>query len=495
MAVDVVSDFLRQQILIERAIVTYRSLSRSLDLHINDAKNALMTFRGLHTDDIPAMRTTYLVSGTVTPFQTIATKKFGEESKDAANAMDEALVPRFRMTVVEEQALDAVLGGFQEVSSIHVYSLSATRVVDPTILTEPTNSIREKDNIHTSTRGASFGRVISAEIKVGKPSKIKKAATSNPDPAATHQEPKAKAESLKKSNSLQTLLESNDGEVGARASAGQGVSGQHQQASPPVTSSAEARRASFFAPRTQIKTKNDQAPKVEHAEFTEHAKELKSVASREGSKPVRLQKRVVLSDEEPDEQPKRPGKKRKSIADEDTADERSLKAMMDIDDETVSRASGNATGGVPPKKSEEATHNQEAQETDEDAKPIEQDHSQGQYIDKKPRKPRKQAAKHKDTPVDSKGRKKRKVTKSRKEKDRKGRTITVDYSSWESTSEDEGPPGPPATIDQTSKSQSEKDQSGKLNDNISSTSAQAKSQAKGSTKSSDLRGFFTPKAG
>jgi hypothetical protein len=55
----------------------------------------------------------------------------------------------------------------------------------------------------------------------------------------------------------------------------------------------------------------------------------------EAPKPTRLQKRTVLSDEEPDEQPKRLGKKRKSIADEDTAEERSLKAMMDIDDGTA----------------------------------------------------------------------------------------------------------------------------------------------------------------
>jgi hypothetical protein len=52
----------------------------------------------------------------------------------------------------------------------------------------------------------------------------------------------------------------------------------------------------------------------------------------------------------------------------------------------------------------------------------EEEFSQGRFIDKKPRKARKVKTKEKDIPTDSKGRKKRKVTKSRKEKDKKGRT-------------------------------------------------------------------------
>jgi len=69
------------------------------------SRSALMTFRDLHIGNIPTMRATYLVSGIVPPFQTITTGKFGEEPKDT-NAMDEVLVPRFRMTVVEEHALN-----------------------------------------------------------------------------------------------------------------------------------------------------------------------------------------------------------------------------------------------------------------------------------------------------------------------------------------------------------------------------------------------------
>ena len=52
----------------------------------------------------------------------------------------------------------------------------------------------------------------------------------------------------------------------------------------------------------------------------------------------------------------------------------------------------------------------------------EEEYTKGQFIDKKPRKGRKQKTKEKDIPIDSSGRKKRKVTKTRKEKDRKGRT-------------------------------------------------------------------------
>jgi hypothetical protein len=66
---------------------------------------------------------------------------------------------------------------------------------------------------------------------------------------------------------------------------------------------------------------------------------------------------------------------------------------------------------------------EEEEEEEDIAQNIEEEqHTKGQYIDKKPRKQRKQNPKQKDIPVDCKGRRKRKVTKSRKEKDKKGRT-------------------------------------------------------------------------
>jgi hypothetical protein len=54
---------------------------------------------------------------------------------------------------------------------------------------------------------------------------------------------------------------------------------------------------------------------------------------------IRLQKRTVLSDEEEEEIPKARTKKRKSITWEETREEKSLRAMMDVDDSMVLRDS------------------------------------------------------------------------------------------------------------------------------------------------------------
>jgi len=210
--------------------------------------------------------------------------------------------------------------------------------------------------------------------------------------------------------------------------------------------------------------------------------------NQEKAKSIRVQKRTVLSDEEADE-PKRLGKKRKSVVDDE--DERSLKAMMDIDDESVSRASGVGVDHEPPPRAEKVIDYKEEEETDEPSPSLDaENRSQGQFIDKKPRKPRKSAVKDKDVPLDSKGRKKRKVTKSRKEKDRKGRTITVDYSSWESASEDESVPG---TSDRDSNPQNGNDHKAKSKPRASPTATQPKPVAKSSSKAGDLRGFFSSK--
>src|ERR1700749_615055 len=54
---------------------------------------------------------------------------------------------------------------------------------------------------------------------------------------------------------------------------------------------------------------------------------------------IRLQKRTVLSDEEEEEIPKARTKKRKSVTGEETREEKSLRAMMDVDDSMILRDS------------------------------------------------------------------------------------------------------------------------------------------------------------
>jgi hypothetical protein len=52
------------------------------------------------------MRATFLVSGTIASVPALRTKGIGNWANPTKDTMDEVLIPRFRMSVVEEQELE-----------------------------------------------------------------------------------------------------------------------------------------------------------------------------------------------------------------------------------------------------------------------------------------------------------------------------------------------------------------------------------------------------
>lgn len=152
---------------------------------------------------------------------------------------------------------------------------------------------------------------------------------------------------------------------------------------------------------------------------------------------ARVKRGIVMSDDEDEEVPK---KSHKKIARSTSDSERSLAAMMDIDDDQVVRAS-RLSSHRPDDVLDDT--GDEVDQTDVDALisslgEEEEEEEEDEDEDVKPQAKKRKS--RKVVPVGRNGLKKRRVLKSRTTTDAKGYMQTEDYSSYESVSEEEAVP-------------------------------------------------------
>ncbi|KAK1755949.1 hypothetical protein QBC47DRAFT_323046 [Echria macrotheca] len=132
--------FLADSIIAEDKVVTYRLLSRSLKVHVNTAKQMLYEFHKYQNDRRPgAVFATYLVYGV----KNHADQQNGTDgdvemtsSMPETRSVDE-LIPTFTLSLVPEDRLKDVLSQYDEVSSIHVYSVGPGPIKDLALLADP----------------------------------------------------------------------------------------------------------------------------------------------------------------------------------------------------------------------------------------------------------------------------------------------------------------------------------------------------------------------
>ncbi|KAK8060952.1 hypothetical protein PG996_010882 [Apiospora saccharicola] len=129
-------NFLAQEILTEDKTVTYRLLSRTLKVHVNLAKQMLYEFHKTQNDRNPgSLMATYLVYGT---------RKSDEqdddvEMTDSVSDKDETFsepVPTKTLQLIREETLQETLQEYEEVTSIHVYSLAPHPMKDLQFLSD-----------------------------------------------------------------------------------------------------------------------------------------------------------------------------------------------------------------------------------------------------------------------------------------------------------------------------------------------------------------------
>ncbi|KAI0127164.1 DNA polymerase subunit Cdc27 [Xylariales sp. AK1849] len=143
--------FLAQQILTEDKLVTYRLLSRALKVHVNTAKEMLFEFHKWQNDKRPGtLHATYLVYGTP--------KKAEEQDGDVemTDSMSESGLPfsdeapTHTLTLVQEEQLHEVLQQYEEVTSIHVYSLAPHPLKDLQLLADTARSVNNMSVVDES---------------------------------------------------------------------------------------------------------------------------------------------------------------------------------------------------------------------------------------------------------------------------------------------------------------------------------------------------------
>ncbi|KAI6084874.1 DNA polymerase subunit Cdc27 [Hypoxylon rubiginosum] len=207
--------YLARSILTEDQVITYRALSRALNAHTNAAKEMLYDFHKSQNEKRPGtLYATYLVYGT----RKKVVKAVKAEEQDGDVEMTDSHpethlpfsdeVPTYTLSLISEAQLEEALAGYDEVTSIHVYSLGPHPVKDIQLLIEPARQVMDMSTAGTVPAASKvFGSIMSPDVHIrvrpghsSKPvastpkaelkSEVKQEAKQEDKPVAVKEEPK-----------------------------------------------------------------------------------------------------------------------------------------------------------------------------------------------------------------------------------------------------------------------------------------------------------------
>ncbi|KAJ9418416.1 DNA polymerase [Fusarium oxysporum] len=135
--------FLADRLLSEEQPITYRVLSRALDVHVNTAKEMLYDFHSYqNAQKANSVHATYLIYGTKTPEK----DESDGDVEMSGSSPEEPLsdeVPTSTLTLAREEELNDILAAYEQVVSIHVYSLSPHPQKDLSLLSDVASQLSE----------------------------------------------------------------------------------------------------------------------------------------------------------------------------------------------------------------------------------------------------------------------------------------------------------------------------------------------------------------
>ncbi|GLB41826.1 putative DNA polymerase subunit Cdc27 [Lyophyllum shimeji] len=553
MSSQAVADYLTKQIFIEKNIVTYRSLSRELRLHVNTAKNELAIYHDNAPYHSQTSAATYLLCGEAAPpaepEDVNMDFDFGADmGGEYENDGDE--VPQKKVLLVNERDLDTAKLHFRRLDSIHIYSLAPSPLIDAGLICTPTEKVREADRGKDAKEMVKIvGKIVSSDVKivqqtkkatkpsrqpVAGPSRLKPGAadvaatsrTKDQDkvtPAAvtepvreqaksTAEKPKEKPKSTGKLDFSKAKPKDKQPEAAAEASKEKPKEKEKEKAKELSASTPEPKgknaKDKLEPPKRGIKRKSALPTSDSEGDASSSAAASKS-PSRPPSRArdnVRVQNRTVLSDDE-DNAPQPARKPRKSRADKALESEtEDARALMDVDDDQVVRV----TRETPAPARREEKEEEEEEGGEDNANVVDEDVDM--LDDSAPRPKPKKRKEKKVVPRGRNGLKKKRVVKSRSKIDEKGYMVFEDYSEYESVEEEEEPEPAPAKgktkAKASAKTTEEKEDSagaahaGRLKPAVKGSTAPAKAVksgkpgaggAKGAQKQGSLAHFFTAK--
>ncbi|KAG2071181.1 hypothetical protein BDR04DRAFT_1098917 [Suillus decipiens] len=465
-------DFLTKELFIEKNVVTFRSLSRELGIHVNDAKNELAAYLAETENTHTSSFATYMVSGQIAPPYSNGSLV---DAMDVAQDDDNAhrSVMRSKIVLVDCDGLQNAKAQFSRIHSVYIYSLSPSVLRDAGLICQPTLSVWDTD---TKSNPVLNGKVIGEHVKTRRRLPKNVSAASSSKTTLDTRKPVVPQSSVLPQKLEQITDKGKQNEVSKDKEHAKPLAATKEQPKSTgkldwskskskeqeITSGARVKDKDKPQPRQDTKTSSSstklidkpsgnsdvglqstkkpisKAPAVELIK-RKSPDPLDSDVDDE-DKPVpkdrkarlsvmsnaRLKKGVVVSDDEDEEVP---SKAHKKITRSTSDSERSLAAMMDIDDDQVVRASR-----LSSRRPDDVVDDtgDEVDQTDLDA--LISSLGEEEEDIKPPAKKRKSK---KVVPVGRNGLKKRRVLKSRTTTDAKGYMQTEDYSSYESVSEEE----------------------------------------------------------
>ncbi|KAI1360840.1 DNA polymerase subunit Cdc27 [Xylaria arbuscula] len=181
--------YLAQKILTEDQVVTYRLLSRALKVHVNTAKEMLYEFHKRQNEKKPnTLHATYILYGSKSP-----PVQEDEDVEMTNSQMSEAadlhvpysdLVPTYTLSLVRQEQLQETLSQYDEVTSLHIYSLAPHPLKDLQILIDVTRQVRDvsmAENIPNPSKV--YGSVANPNVR-------KRERRGGPVPVASKPQPK-----------------------------------------------------------------------------------------------------------------------------------------------------------------------------------------------------------------------------------------------------------------------------------------------------------------
>ncbi|KAH7411270.1 DNA polymerase subunit Cdc27 [Cadophora sp. MPI-SDFR-AT-0126] len=417
--------FLATSILTEDKVITYRLLSRTLKIHVNDAKEMLYEFHRQQNAKKPdTIHATYLISGTKRKEVTLGTnsvaKKDGEDdymqsspfmasSMPAAGSTGESGV--LNITLVKEEDLEEVRSQYEHISSIHIYSIGPHPLKDLQILSDITREIQvlcaSEDPVE---QAAQYGTITNKHVKrrpARRPPPV--AAAAAPIPAKAAVKPKAAdvkdtKPAIKQESKPSQPSSANDffgkGKAKAKPDVSSNTSSKESTPNPPTL---KRDGSSIFKSFAKAK------PKLKREGTDSSAVESPALSAAEDS-PM---KDVVSDDDEDDTFVAPPPSKEIVDSDRKSRKEReaALKKMMEDDDDDEAMQ-------PKPKRIEKEIADVEDEEEEEEKNSVEKG----------------------EVPIVVSGgrrRGRRRIMKKRTVKDDEGYLVTKEEPVWESFSEDE----------------------------------------------------------
>ncbi|KAF8623052.1 hypothetical protein AX15_006558 [Amanita polypyramis BW_CC] len=475
-------DYLTKQLYIEKTIVTYRSLSREFGIHVNLAKNELAKFHaeGPYLAHPVESFATYLVSGELYTKSSISLSQEDHEDDNPYADDDEEHdkevdgkefeygdsepVLQIQMSLVSEENLELTKARYRKIYSIHVYSLTPSPLRELRLICAVAEKVYEADSRRSLEMTAAIGRIVNPEIKypIAGPSKPKERIDVKGEKAKAPQTTKVEKRQEKPKEEIKPVEKAKeklkptgtgkldffkprpketkkeealktDAKAKTFFSVAKKEPGQNDVAAP-LPARGTKRKSIAHSTKSESEDDTDLTSTVLSKPVSRLKAPTKAKLDKTAStsaKPARKVMNSVIASDEDVDLPRIPRRKsrlsNKAVSDVDSEAEKGARALMDIDDEHVIRATHSKPAGVESADVEKNVDTSMAQDQDVD---IEMEDEVPRAMPKQ-RKPRKVA------PVGRNGLKKRRATKTRTKVDEKGYMVTEDYSSYESVDEED----------------------------------------------------------